>query len=132
MNRFESRLGPFRVLARGLLRDPARVRALLRQALAKLDRNTASEALNKVRTEATLMLDLLKAWVRGEYTQVAPGALVGIAAALLYLLAPVDAVPDFIAGLGLVDDAAVLGYVVSTLRDELDAFRNWRADRGVE
>ena len=131
MNRFEKRLRPFRVMARGLLQDPARLLRLFKQALAKLDRNNANEAIQRVRDDAVLLLDLLRAYARGEYREIATGSLVGIVAALLYLLAPIDAVPDVIAGLGLVDDAAVLGYVVSTLGDELAAFRNWRERQGV-
>lgn len=37
-----------------------------------------------------------------------------VAAALVYLIAPVDAVPDFLAGgLGLADDFAVMGLALS-------------------
>ena len=93
---------------------------------------TRAPLCSGVRDDVVLLLDLLRAYARGDYRDVAAGSLVGVVAALLYLLAPVDAVPDFIAGLGLVDDAAVLGYVVSTLGDELTAFRNWRQARAVE
>jgi uncharacterized membrane protein YkvA (DUF1232 family) len=53
-------------------------------------------------------------------------------AALAYFIAPVDAVPDFVAGLGFTDDLAVLLMVVRTMRDHLlpdhyERARTWLA-----
>jgi uncharacterized membrane protein YkvA (DUF1232 family) len=40
-------------------------------------------------------------------------------AALAYFIAPADAVPDFVAGLGFTDDLAVLLMIIRTMRDHL-------------
>lgn len=40
-------------------------------------------------------------------------------AALAYFIAPVDAVPDFVAGLGFSDDLAVLLLAIRTMREHL-------------
>ncbi len=39
---------------------------------------------------------------------------------VLYLLFPADIVPDFIIGLGILDDAAVLSFIWLALKSELD------------
>jgi len=52
-------------------------------------------------------------------------------AALLYFIAPLDALPDFLFGWGLLDDAAVISYVSNQLRKELEAFKQWR-DKNTE
>ena len=44
------------------------------------------------------------------------------AGSLLYLISPLDAVPDVIPGAGLVDDAAVILFVVSTLAGALKKY----------
>lgn len=49
-----------------------------------------------------------------------------IVAGLIYFVSPLDAIPDFIPGLGLVDDLAVLAWVMKTWGGELEAFRTWR------
>ena len=49
-----------------------------------------------------------------------------VVAAVLYFVVPFDAVPDFLFGWGLVDDAAVLSFVAAQIAGELDAFAEWQ------
>ena len=41
-------------------------------------------------------------------------------------LSPIDAIPDWLPGLGFVDDLAVLGWVMRKWSAELEAFRAWK------
>ena len=66
------------------------------------------------------------AWWRGEYRSISKPALVAAGAGLLYFLSPMDAIPDWIPGLGFVDDLAVLGWVMRKWSGELQAFQAWR------
>jgi uncharacterized membrane protein YkvA (DUF1232 family) len=50
---------------------------------------------------------------------------VGVAG-LLYLIDPVDVIPDFIPEVGYVDDAQVLSISFEMIRDEVDAYREWK------
>jgi uncharacterized membrane protein YkvA (DUF1232 family) len=50
-----------------------------------------------------------------------------VVAALLYFVTPLDAIPDWLFGIGLVDDLAVLAWVLRTWQEELAAFQQWRA-----
>ncbi len=45
-----------------------------------------------------------------------------IVAGVVYLFSPIDIVPDPILGFGLIDDAAVSVYIISTIKDELDKY----------
>jgi len=36
-----------------------------------------------------------------------------------------DLIPDVIPGVGLFDDAVVIGWVITAIRDDLDAFLAW-------
>lgn len=53
-------------------------------------------------------------------------------AALLYFVTPLDAIPDWFFGVGLVDDLAVLAWVMRTWQAELAAFEQWRAAQAPE
>mgnify|MGYP001589741621 FL=1 len=44
----------------------------------------------------------------------------------MYFLSPIDAIPDFIPVFGMLDDIAVLAWVMKSLSAELSAFRAWR------
>jgi uncharacterized membrane protein YkvA (DUF1232 family) len=80
----------------------------------------------------SLLQALCLAWWRGEYRTISPQALLAAVAGLLYFLSPMDAVPDWLVALGLLDDLAVLAWVMRTWRSELESFRSWRAAQPPE
>ncbi|WP_053216269.1 YkvA family protein [Guptibacillus hwajinpoensis] len=62
---------------------------------------------------------------KGSYRDISKKSVVMIVGALLYFVSPIDAVPDLLAGVGLLDDVAVIGFVASQLKQELEKFREW-------
>lgn len=88
--------------------------------------------LGQLREDVRLLQALCVAWWRGEYRAISPRALVTIVAGLLYFVSPLDAIPDWLLGVGLLDDIAVLGWVLKTVSDELEAFRAWRQRQSPE
>lgn len=116
-----------------LIQQPERLKQVLAQATDKLaDNADGGGRFARVRAELALLLDLARAWLAGDYRGVSNRTLLGVVAAILYFLNPFDVVPDFLLGFGLIDDAAVIGYVVSRLGDELDRFRQWRVSQADE
>lgn len=107
-----------RLIARG--RIPALLLAVARK------RSSRGGLLRALREDLSLFQALCVAWWRGEYRAISNQALVSVVAALLYFLSPLDALPDWLPGLGFIDDLAVLGWVMRKWSDELTAFRNWR------
>ncbi|MFP6851326.1 MAG: DUF1232 domain-containing protein [Pseudomonas sp.] len=73
-----------------------------------------------------LLQGLCLAWWRGEYRSIDSRALLSVVAALLYFVTPLDAIPDWLFGIGLIDDLAVLAWVLRTWQVELVAFQQWR------
>lgn len=49
---------------------------------------------------------------------------VAVLLGLLYILSPMDLIPDFIPLLGWADDGAVLYFLVQRLKSELDRYNN--------
>jgi len=74
------------------------------------------------------LLDLAQAWANGSYRGVARSNLVLVVGAVMYFLNPFDLVPDFLAGIGLLDDASVIAWVVGAVSTELAKFEKWKAD----
>lgn len=48
--------------------------------------------------------------------------------AIVYTISPVDLIPDFLVGIGVVDDMGVLAIFLKLLKGELDRFLDWEAD----
>ncbi|MDZ5601339.1 YkvA family protein [Pseudomonas sp. RP23018S] len=88
--------------------------------------------LGKMREDLRLMQSLCLAWWRGEYRAISKKSLITIVAGLLYFVSPIDAIPDWILGVGFLDDIAVLGWVVKTVADELASFKAWRDAQSPE
>ena len=119
-----------RFLARAgdVVGSPARLQKVAKQATAKmLQRGGAS--LASAQEQLRTLVDLVSACVQGDYREISATTLVSVVAALLYFIAPLDALPDFLFGWGLLDDAAVISYVSAQVRTELEAFKQWR-DQG--
>lgn len=76
-----------------------------------------------------LLIRLLKSWKQGSYRGLSVRTVASVAVAILYILSPVDAIPDFIPGIGLIDDAAILTLLLHSLAQDLAAFRIWEQSR---
>lgn len=78
-----------------------------------------------LRKDLDLMLRLSKAWASGKYKNVHVSSLLIVLGAILYLIDPLDFVPDFVPLLGLTDDATVFGLAISRVKTELNKFEDW-------
>lgn len=88
--------------------------------------------IGQLREDVKMLQSLCLAWWRGEYRAISPKALVTIVAGLLYFVSPIDAIPDWLLGVGFLDDIAVLGWVLKTVADELARFKAWRDSQTPE
>ncbi|MGE0469154.1 MAG: hypothetical protein Nkreftii_001988 [Candidatus Nitrospira kreftii] len=85
--------------------------------------------ISRLWSDLPLLARLLKAWKRGSYRGLSMRTIVSLAAALLYIVSPIDLMPDFIPGIGLIDDAAVLALLLHSIGQDLAAFRVWEQNR---
>jgi len=76
-----------------------------------------------------LLVRLLRAWKKGSYPGLSMRTLATVATGILYVLSPMDLVPDFIPGVGLIDDVAVLALLLHMLAQDLTVFRAWEQTR---
>jgi uncharacterized membrane protein YkvA (DUF1232 family) len=120
----------FLVQAKEVVASPSGMQRVVKQSTQKMLRR-GSEGLATAQEQLSLLIELLSAYVKGDYREVAASTVISVVAALLYFVAPLDALPDFLFGWGLLDDAAVISYVSTQLRKELEAFKQWR-DQNAE
>jgi uncharacterized membrane protein YkvA (DUF1232 family) len=85
--------------------------------------------IGRLWSDLPLLVRLLRAWKDGSYRGLSVRTLATLAAGLLYVLSPVDLVPDFIPGIGMIDDVVVLALLLHALAQDLAAFRAWEQTR---
>jgi uncharacterized membrane protein YkvA (DUF1232 family) len=69
---------------------------------------------------------LLRATVRGDYRGSTRGRLFMMAAALAYVVSPIDVVPEaFLSVLGLADDAVVVSWLAAAFINETESYLRW-------
>jgi len=108
-----------------LLSNPNGLKRLVVQAAKKLN-GSGSEKIKAVGEQLGLLIDLLKAYIAGDYRDISTQAIASVAGAVIYFVVPLDGVPDFLFGWGFIDDAAVISYVIAQLSTELESFKQWR------
>lgn len=115
-----------RARAEGYLQDPAKLQNLLmatqRKAHVAID---SVGPLAAVRDQGALMWRMLRSWQQGKYKNAPTGVLISAMAALIYFVAPLDFLPDFILGTGFFDDAAVLAFVLRGIAGDLKKYADW-------
>jgi len=111
--------------AQAYLRDKGKAADLLRKAKKKAAHKQA--ALVGVWEDLQALLRMLKSWISGEYQGASWQTILLVLTAVLYFVMPLDVIPDFITGLGFFDDAAIIAFIVSSIREELVTYIEWEA-----
>ena len=81
---------------------------------------------DEIKSDLGTVFGLVGDYLHGNYKKVSKTSLLLIIGSLLYLLNPMDIVPDFLIGIGFLDDLAVFTYMIKKIRQELDKYRNWK------
>lgn len=79
-----------------------------------------------------LMMSLVRSYVKKEYTEPPITTMISIVVALIYFLSPIDLIPDTIPGAGYIDDAVVVSGCLALVRTDLEDYRIWRKENGLE
>ena len=109
-----------------IVNDQKKLNKFLSEATAKLKRDRTR--LQRFLTDIELLIMMAKAYHNGTYRRIPLKSLAIIVGAIIYFVNPLDIIPDFIAGLGFLDDAAIIGFVIKTLSNEIDRFYIYMTD----
>ncbi|GAA0838983.1 YkvA family protein [Streptosporangium amethystogenes subsp. fukuiense] len=72
---------------------------------------------------------MIGAVMRGQYPGMSKGKLAMMGLGVLYIISPVDIVPDFLVLIGVADDFGVFLWLMSSLLGEGGRYVDWERDR---
>lgn len=102
----------------------------IKQVLGQQDRikNTAknNSQLERFFSDVVLLISLVRDYYRGHYRQVPYRSIAAVVAGLLYVLNPVDLIPDFIPIIGYLDDAMVIAICLKLVESDLASYQAWK------
>ena len=117
--------------AEDYVKKPLRIKQLLNDSYKKAAaQKDIGQIAGDVWASLQVLFRLIAAAVGGRYHGIPTPVLLGGTAVLLYFLSPIDAIPDFIPVIGLLDDAALLAWFMSTIKEEMDRFEQWERTEG--
>lgn len=86
------------------------------------------KGIGKELAKIPLLVQLVRSYIKKEYTDIPLASIVAITAALIYFLSPIDLIPDIIPGIGKVDDAAVLAIAIKVIETDIESYQQWRIE----
>ena len=114
--------------AEKILGDQDKIEKFLQRLEKKLKGiPVAGSELSKVPVLASLFIS----FVRKQYTNIPTLSIVAITSALIYFVSPIDIIPDFIPGVGHLDDAAVIIACWKMVSADVEEYVKWREDNGL-
>ncbi len=99
---------------------------LLRRQQAIEAKVRSSGKLQRFSGDIKLMFAMISDYWNGRYRNVPWKSVAAIAGALLYVLNPLDVIPDLILGIGFVDDAGVVALCLKLVESDLIRYAAWK------
>jgi uncharacterized membrane protein YkvA (DUF1232 family) len=115
-----------------LLAKPLLVLKVLKESVAYVRRyDSLKELTIDVKNKIDTITRMIGAFVKGDYTDISKWNIALSLAAILYLILPLDIVPDFLF-MGLLDDIAIIGWLYKRLSSEIQEFLEWEDAQKIQ
>ena len=82
--------------------------------------------MGKFISDLKILFSVVQDYVKGDYREIPWLTIAAIVFALLYVLSPIDLIPDFIPVIGLVDDALVIAACLAMVEQDLNKYVEWK------
>ncbi|QCK14144.1 YkvA family protein [Mangrovivirga cuniculi] len=95
-------------------------------AFTKMDKGLLSkETFQAIKGDFLAALRMIRAYAKKDYKKIPTKSLIGILAGVVYFVMPIDFIPDFIPLIGFADDIALLAWIFSNFKNDIDEYRAW-------
>ncbi|MGM8872047.1 YkvA family protein [Psychrobacter sp. 2Y5] len=95
------------------------------------DQVESDRGLERYAKDLLLLMSLVKDYYQGNYRNIPYKTISAAVVGLLYVLNPIDIIPDFIPFIGHIDDALVLGFCLKLMEKDLLKYKKWKKERSA-
>ena len=102
------------------------VKKVLDQANEITEKVVKSGPLQRFLKDVALLISMLKDYWSGAYREIPWWVIAAVVFTLLYILSPIDLIPDFIPVIGLLDDILVVTICLMMIEQDLMKYQEWK------
>ena len=113
--------------AKAFLNDDDKMETLFQEFEKKLK---LIPKIGKRASDVAVLLSMLRAYIKKQYTDVSIATIIAAVAGLIYVVNPMDVVPEYVLGVGILDDAAILGIILQAMHMDLNKYKKWQKANG--
>ncbi len=115
-----------------LLGKPFKVITVLNEAADKLaDETSKDNKFKQLFGTSLTLVRLVRSYATGEYRQIQTSTIISGLAVLLYVVSPIDLIPDFIPVVGFLDDLSLVSWFIGKFHGEITRFREWEKTSAI-
>ena len=93
--------------------------------IATLRNYMKAGGLKKVRKDLVLLTDYVSDIIHGRYHEYNKSSIILALAGLIYVVSPLDVIPDFLP-LGFLDDITIITWAIAKIAGELSKYSQWK------
>ncbi|MBA2057729.1 DUF1232 domain-containing protein [Psychrobacter cryohalolentis] len=87
--------------------------------------------LERYTKDLLLLMSLVKDYYQGNYRNIPYKTISAAVVGLLYVINPIDLIPDFIPFIGQIDDALVLKFCLKLMEKDLLKYKTWKDEQSA-
>lgn len=105
--------------AKAFINDKEKMQSLLNRFKEFFNNSSLEEIKDNMKEAFNYVSDVFS----GRYKDYSMTALITLVAGMVYVVSPIDIIPDFIPVVGFTDDITVFLFVLKSINDELERYR---------
>jgi uncharacterized membrane protein YkvA (DUF1232 family) len=119
--KIKEQLERLKAKANSVAQNKSELESLLEKSKKKLANNSAK--FSGITSDIRDFLNVAATLAKEGKVNIPWKSVLLIIGSLIYFINPFDVVPDFIAGLGFVDDLAILNFVITMVKNDIEKFK---------
>lgn len=113
--------------AERLLKNKEKTKKVLSKAKWLCDMLRNLPFIGKLFEDVGTLCELIMDYSRGLYNRIPLATVISILAAIIYLVSPLDLLPDALPFVGVLDDAAIIYIVTMAAKNDIEAYKHWKS-----
>lgn len=118
--------------AKQVIDDPVKLHKLLNTAVEKIIKlRKENKEFDELMMKLGSAIRMVRAYKNKSYTAMPWKSILLLTAGIVYFVMPLDLIPDFIPFFGLLDDASIMIWIFSALKQDIENFELWEQQNTV-